>query len=777
MASWLRWPRTLSARLSVLVFALALPVFVIIAVSYADALRERRASELDGLSRTATDSSAILGAFIRDLDDTTFASAGLLATDARPLDQAGQGAYLASLVARYPEIRAYFITDLDGKVRASASGEGVGTDLSSRPYMAPLMAGAERVWSGSIVGLQSGDITVAFGRPIRAPGGAPRGFIITAFYPDRVVQLLRPQLPSDAQLLLIDERGKVLYDSTRSQPATAEIDVSSAPGVKEALAGRTVPIDDVATPLGTDKRFGALVPVRATGWVLALTRPAALLQSELYGRLLGDAVAVLATLAVAAVIATFIANRLARPLRELATVATSIARGDRPVIPQATEGDEVEQLSNAMRAMQAAVAKREDQLRLLASAGESLPSSLDLDEALSHASRVAIPGFADWVVIDVLEAGLISRAAVATADPEKEPIARRLRERFPPSQPSDPHGPISRSIALREPIFMTDVTDEFLSGVSRHPDELALYRQLAPVSFMTLPLLVGDRAEGAVTFLTAESGRRYTNDDLELGKQLARRMALSIENARLYYEVRQSVQTRDDFLSAVAHELKTPLTVISASTQMVQRAQRKAGDGAGPDPSLTRILGAVARMTAFIEELLELVRRQADPTLSLKRSQVDLAEVARNVVRDAGQLSHGQDLHVEASRPVIGEWDATRLERALGNLVGNAIKYNREGGAVIVRVGTEDTPVGPVAFCAVTDEGIGIPETDRARIFDRFTRGANVAGRISGSGVGLAIVRQVVEQHGGSVEVTSIEGRGSTFTVRLPLTATRVEAG
>ncbi|OLC57952.1 MAG: hypothetical protein AUH85_02025 [Chloroflexi bacterium 13_1_40CM_4_68_4] len=777
MRSAVRWPTTLSARLSVLVLALAVPVFVIIAVSYADALRERRAAELDSVSRTASNSAAILGAFIRDLDDSTFASAGLLAADPRPLDQASDGAYLAGLVARYPEVRAYFITDLDGKVRASASGEGIGLDLSSRPYLPPLKNGAERVWSGSIVGLQTGDITVAFGRPIRSPGGPTRGFIITAFYPEKVISLLRAQLPPESVLLLIDERGRVLYDSARTQPATAEIDVSSAPGVKDALAGRTVPIDGVATPLGQDARFGALVPVQTTGWVLALTRPAALLQSELYGRLLGDAIAVLATLAVAAVIAALIANRLARPLRELAFVATAIARGDRPVIPQVTEGDEVEQLATAMRAMQTAVAKREDELQLLAAAGETLSSSLELDEDLDRASRVAIPSFADWVVIDLIEAGLISRSKVATADPAKEPMARHLRERFPPSQPTDPRGPIPRAIATREPILMSLVTDEFLSGVSRHPDELALYRQLAPESFIVLPLPVGDRVIGAVTFLSAGSGRHYTEDDVDFAKQLARRMALSIENARLYYEVQQSVQTRDDFLSAVAHELKTPLTVISASTQMIQRARRASNDGGQPDPSLTRILGAVARMTAFIEELLELVRRQADPTLSLKRTQVDLAEVARNVIRDAGQLSQGQDLRVEAPRPVVGEWDATRLERAIGNLVGNAIKYNREGGAVVVRVGTEDTPLGPVALCSVTDEGIGIPDTDRARIFDRFTRGANVAGRITGSGVGLAIVRQVVEQHGGTVEVTSMEGRGSTFTIRLPLTPVRVEAG
>ena len=647
---------------------------------------------------------------------------------------------------------------------------GIGVDLSTRPYLPPLKAGAPKVWSGSITGLQSGDITVAFGRPISSATGTIRGFLITAFYPEKVIQVLRPDYPADARLVLIDERGHVLYDSGRQEPAASEIDVSGSPGVATALKGQVVPIDNVATPFTGDPQFGALIPITRTGWVLAVTRPVAGINAELAGRLLSDTLAVFATLAVAAIIASVIANRLSQPLRELSRVASGIARGDRPVIPEPTGGAEVEQLSAAMRTMQSAVAKREDELRLLASSAESLSGTLDYSETLRQAAHVAIPGFADWVVVDVLEGGVIARAEVATADPSRDAKAQELRRKFPPSQPSvNPGGPVPRAISSKEPVLMSQITQDFLAGVARHPEELELYQALGPRSFITAPLLVAGRAVGAVTFITAESGRYYTEDDLDLAKQLARRIALSIENARLYYEVQQSVRTRDDFLSAVAHELKTPLTVISASSQMLQRRQRSGTDTPEQDPSLIRIQGAVARMTAFIEELLELVRRQADPSLSLKLSAVDLVALVRGVVNDASQLAHGQEIVVEAAGPVLGDWDPIRLERAIDNLVGNAIKYNREDGTVRITVGIEDTSAGRMASVAVSDEGIGIPEADRPRIFDRFTRGANVAGRISGSGVGLAIVRQVVDQHGGTVDVVSAEGRGSTFTIRLPI--------
>jgi signal transduction histidine kinase len=765
----LRGPWSLSTRLTMLVAILALPVLVIISLSYLDATRVRRASELDSATRSARNGASIVDGFLRDLENTTFAMAGVLAGSAGPYDQASFGAYLASLTKAYPELRAFFITDPNGKVVASASGEGIGIDLSTRPYLPRLKAGADKVWSGSITGLQSGDITVAFGRPIRAADGSVRGFVILAFYPERVLQALRVDFPPDAQLALIDESGRLLYASDRTEPATTEIDVSDAPGVRDALQGRVVPVDGAAAPLSGDRRYGALVPIARTGWVLAMTRSLAALETDLFTRLVGDAAAVLGTLLVAALLAAYVANRLARPLRQLSRSAVAIGRGERPVIPLVTGGAEVEQLSAAMRTMQMAVAHREDDLRLLASSSERLTESLDYTDTIRTAAEVAVPDFADWCVVDMVEAGRIARAAVAHADPAKQALAQRLHELYPPDVAST-RGPIGRVIATGREELNSDTSDGFLEQAARGPDELALYRELRPRSYICEPLVVGGQVRGTIMFLTAESRRVYGHAHLALARELARRTAVGLENARLYYEVRQSVRTRDDFLSAVAHELKTPLTVISGTAQLLRR--RLHGDDlTATAPSVERIMSAVGRMTAFIEELLELVRRQADPTLELHRAPTDLTELVRRVTSELTELSRGQVVDIETDGEVVGDWDAVRLERAIANVLGNAFKYNSATGRVTVRIGTEESPHGPVAFCAVTDEGIGIPEADRARIFDRFARGSNVAGRITGSGVGLTIVRQIVEQHGGTISVTSTVGRGSTFTMRLPLLA------
>ena len=143
-----------------------------------------------------------------------------------------------------------------------------------------------------------------------------------------------------------------------------------------------------------------------------------------------------------------------------------------------------------------------------------------------------------------------------------------------------------------------------------------------------------------------------------------------------------------------------------------------------------------------------------------------MSQIATQQQQDSDQHSIRAETSTER---LIGAWDAARLERVVQNLLGNAIKYSPEGGEVVVTIARQEDAAGARAVLAVRDQGVGIPPTDRPHVFDRFHRAENVVGRIAGTGIGLASARQIVEQHGGTISVQSALGRGSTFTVRLPL--------
>jgi two-component system sensor histidine kinase BaeS len=182
---------------------------------------------------------------------------------------------------------------------------------------------------------------------------------------------------------------------------------------------------------------------------------------------------------------------------------------------------------------------------------------------------------------------------------------------------------------------------------------------------------------------------------------------------------------------------------------------------------------ASLRMSRLVDELADVMRLRAGSEIDLHRESFDLVVLARRIADDHGRATERHRIQVvSAVEALIGFWDGPRLERVLGNLLGNAIKYSPEGGEVTIRIPREGNGDAEVAVLSVEDRGVGIPQADLSLIFERFRRSGNVE-RFAGSGIGLAGAKRIVELHGGTIAVTSTEGQGSTFTVRLP---TAVEA-
>jgi PAS domain S-box-containing protein len=235
--------------------------------------------------------------------------------------------------------------------------------------------------------------------------------------------------------------------------------------------------------------------------------------------------------------------------------------------------------------------------------------------------------------------------------------------------------------------------------------------------------------------------------------------------------IKELEQQKDAFLAAASHDLKNPLTAIKARAQILQRqaTRMKGPEGRRVVDGLRAIDQTATRLTAMINELLDVARLQMGRPLLLDRQPTDLAELAHQVTAELQPSTDRHDIEIKApAEKKLGLWDPARLERVVSNLVSNAIKFSPEGGRVTLVVRGEERDGEPWVALEVHDEGVGIPVEDVPRIFERFYRGSNVAGAIEGTGLGLTGSRHIVEQHGGQLLVESQQGHGSVFTLLLP---------
>ena len=751
---------SLRTRLILLIVLLLLPLQLVVLLSYARTGSERRANELDNAAIVAENAAAAVESSLRDIESSSVAMSTALS--AVPLDQPNAGAYLQRVIGGYPVLRTIFVTDLAGKVVATSSS-GVGTDLATRPYIVALRSGVDPVWSGSLTGIQSGDVTVAFGRSILDPAGARRGFLIYAFYPDRLVTSLDLRTPADGDIALLDQKGLILYQTQMPDLPAGKRDASDAPEVRAALAGQEVRVDADQTAFG-DGRYGAIVPISANGWLLAFTRPVAPLDAALRERFAFDVLAIAGVIALAAVIAAIVAQRLTRPLSAMSVAAAAIARGERPEVPQVSKNDvEVARLGAAMRTMSGAIAEREDALRLLANASDVLSRSLDYDETLAALANLVVPALADWCIVDIVDERGPVRVSVVQADPAKADVAARIAA----ARVDTTRSPSKNVLATGEPLLLPEVPDPTSTpGITA--EEIENYRAVQPRSLMVVPLAAQGAPFGLISFITAESSRRFDEDDLVLAREITRRAAVAIEHARLYKQLQESVRARDEFLSAAAHELKTPLTSIKGYAQTLERRTRELEEPVRARfASLSRIDAATTRMARTIDELLDLARLRLGQRIDLDRNVVDLVAIARDTVAEHDAMASGHRITLVArTSSLVSGWDGRRLEHVISNLISNAVKFSPSGGDVTVTIDRLEDD----AVIAVRDQGVGIFPEDRATIFERFRRGTNVKG-IPGTGIGLTLVKEIVEAHGGRIFVESVPGKGSTFTVRLPLSA------
>jgi two-component system phosphate regulon sensor histidine kinase PhoR len=326
----------------------------------------------------------------------------------------------------------------------------------------------------------------------------------------------------------------------------------------------------------------------------------------------------------------------------------------------------------------------------------------------------------------------------------------------------------------RSSLRLEDLRSDETSIVPPQIREVLL--KLGGGAVLVTPFGIGPEMLGGLTLLRTRPSRPWTLAEVSAVESLAADVGRGLDHARLYAREKEFVEqlkdvdrAKSDFLAAVSHDLKAPLTSIVGYTEMLGE-----GDGNPLDAVQQQMLGAIernaTRLRALIDDVLTMSKIELGHFETVL-GPVDLAEVVSASVADIGPAAAEQHVDLELcplERGLIVEGDPEQLDRVLANLLSNAVKYTPQGGSVHVSAGRD----ADQAVVIIRDTGIGIPEQDQQSLFTRFYRASNaVTSSITGTGLGLAIVRTIVDNHYGEIMLSSQEGAGTTVTVRLPLQA------
>lgn len=408
----------------------------------------------------------------------------------------------------------------------------------------------------------------------------------------------------------------------------------------------------------------------------------------------------------------------------------------------------------------------DESYRFLNEASLQLSASLDYETTLSIITRLIVPALADCCLLDLLTpSGRLCRVATIHADPAEAVVLKRALG-YPPDSSALDH-PVARVLRTRRSELYHEVTDRQLREAAHDDEHLRILRELSPTSGMVVPLIAHDQIVGVLMLGAVRGGREYTLEDLALVEAFAEHAAAALINAQRYKEAQEGLRAREQFLSIAAHELKNPLTTLLGSIEHLQRRISRMDQTQERDHQITqRIREQTLRLTQMVDSLLDIARVDTG-RFNLIRAPIDLVELTRRLVFEMQPPSRQHKFNVLVlDEPLIVYGDAVRVEQVLQNLLSNAVKYSPNGGSIDVQL----TLHGDVAMVTVADQGIGIPQAALPYLFERFFRAPNAEDQqIDGIGLGLAVVKEIVTLHGGSVSVASEEGRGSVFTITLPI--------
>jgi PAS domain S-box-containing protein len=406
----------------------------------------------------------------------------------------------------------------------------------------------------------------------------------------------------------------------------------------------------------------------------------------------------------------------------------------------------------------------DDARRFLAKATELFSSSLNYEETLKTLTSLAVPEIADWCAVDMSDEirPPFRRIAIAHVDPAKTELAWEMYRKYPP----DPEkSQIAAVLRTGKSQLVTTIPEGMIEAMIKDEEQARIAREVGLMSWMIVPLRSRGRVLGTVSFISSDSRRRFTEVDLQQAEELARRASVAIDNAMLYRDAQEANRAKDEFLATLSHELRTPMTSILGWARLLRM-------GLPADESIDAVEAiekSALVQAQLIDDILD-VSRIISGKLRVDPEPVDLRTIADAALTTVHPAAQAKNIEILTSFPPalpVVAGDEGRLQQVIWNLLSNAIKFTTRGGTVTLRIAA----AGSLLRMTVQDTGEGISAEFLPHVFEAFRQADSSTTRIHGGiGLGLAIVRYIVELHGGRVSVESAgAGKGSTFTVELPV--------
>ena len=409
-------------------------------------------------------------------------------------------------------------------------------------------------------------------------------------------------------------------------------------------------------------------------------------------------------------------------------------------------------------------------LEFLAEAGQLLSSSLDPRSTLRRLTGLLVPRMADWCAVHV-EGQSVEDMPILHVDPAKVEVIRDIYRRYPQASGSpDGYGQVVRT---GDPLLVPEVNPALLETVAKNPEHLALLRTVNTCSWMIVPFYIQGAMLGAMTLAFSESARHYSDSDLALATEVARRAAVALDNARLYElsqkersRVEAATRAKDEFVAVVSHELRTPLNAMLGWMRLIRGGSLSEAKHAHAFDVIERNANALDRLVADLLDISRIITGK----VRINPSQVDVSNIVDMAVEGVRPAAEAKRLlvHVDIAREgTLIRADGDRLQQVAWSLLANAVKFTPKNGEIHVSL----RPVESDIELRVQDNGAGIDAAFLPHIFESFRQSDSSTSRAhSGLGVGLSLAKHIVELHGGTIQAHSAgAGKGATFIVRVPV--------